>query len=116
LGYDQHTELGPDVAFVRAENVPPRTSPIYAKAWPVAPDLAVEVASPNQHRPEMGEKAKRYLAAGVRMVWVVWPRRRQVDVWRAGDVQPRATLGMTDYLDGMDVVPGFTCPVADLFA
>ena len=109
------TELGPDVAFVRADRVPDRGSATYAKAWPLAPDLAVEVASPNQHRPEMAAKAGRYLAAGVRLVWVIWPRYRQVDVWRAQDIQPSTTLGLEDELDGLDVLPGFTLPLTHLF-
>jgi Uma2 family endonuclease len=110
------TVLAPDVAFVRAEHVLPRTSPDYEKAWPVAPDLVAEVASPNQHRPEMAAKVQRYLAAGVRLVWVVWPRRRQVDVSRPGDTEPRRTLGIGDTLDGLDVVPGFTYSLEQLFA
>jgi Uma2 family endonuclease len=110
------TELGPDVAFVRADQVPTRTSPEYARAWPVAPDLAVEVASPNQYRPEMAAKAQRYLAAGVRLVWVIWPRYQQVDVWRPDDTEARTVLTSADTLDGLDVVPGFTFPVAELFS
>ncbi len=110
------TELGPDVAFVRADRVPARHSPVYAKAWPIAPDLAAEVASPNQFRPEMAAKAQRYLAAGVRLVWVIWPRYQQVDVWLPGDSQPSATLTTADMLDGLDVVPDFLYSVADLFS
>jgi Uma2 family endonuclease len=110
------TGLVPDAAFVRADRVPARSSPEYAKAWRLAPDLVAEVASPSQFRPEMGEKAQRYLAAGVRLVWIVWPKSRQVDVWRPGAAQPVATLGPGDVLDGLDVLPGFTHPVADLFA
>jgi Uma2 family endonuclease len=109
------TALAPDVAFVRAERVPPPTSPIYEKAWPLAPDLAVEVASPNQYRPAMARKAQRYLNAGTRLVWVVWPKRKEVDVWRPGDSKPSATLGVGDVLDGLDILPGFTYPVERLF-
>ena len=110
------TELGPDVAFVRADRVPARSSPLYARAWPIAPDLAVEVASPNQFRPEMAAKAQRYLDAGVRLVWIVWPRYQQVDVWLPGSAHAIATLAIADTLDGMGVLPGFSLPVADLFA
>jgi Uma2 family endonuclease len=110
------TGLAPDVAFVRTEQVPPPGTPEYTRAWHVAPDLAVEVASPNQYRPGMAAKAKRYLAAGVRLVWVVWPKYRQVDVWRAGEDQPGTTLNLGDTLDGLDVLPGFSYPLARLFA
>lgn len=109
------TALVPDVAFVQAAHVPPRTSPEYAKAWHIAPDLVAEIASPSQYRPEMASKAQRYLDAGVRLVWVIWPQRGEVDVWRPGSTQPVATLSGGNALDGLDVLPGFTYPLADLF-
>ena len=112
--HPRDTELGPDYAFVRADRLPPRTSPEYMKALQLAPDLAIEVVSENQYAPGMAAKAKTYLSFGTRLVWVVWPRYERVDVWRPGDETPTA-LGVDDTLDGEDVVPGFTYPIADLF-
>ncbi len=109
------TELGPDVAFVRMERLATLTTEQYSRALRLAPDLVVEVASPNQWRPGMAAKARRYLAAGVRLVWIVWPRWQQVDVWHPGDDSPSVTLGIGESMDGEDVVPGFTCPIAVLF-
>jgi Uma2 family endonuclease len=108
------TVLGADVSFLRAERVPPESEQEPA-FWRVAPDLAAEVASPDQHRPELAEKARRCLEAGVRLVWVLWPKTKQVDVWRAGASEP-VLLTADDALDGLDVLPGFTYPVAQLFA
>jgi len=113
--HPRDTEVAPDIAFVRAHRVPAATSPAYDQAWPFAPDLAVEVASKNQYAPGMGAKARLYLTFGTRLVWVVWPRYQRVDVWHPGDEAPR-TLGVADTLDGEDVVPGFTYPVARLFS
>lgn len=113
---DPVTALAPDVGFVRADRVPPRDSVIHDKAWPLAPDLAVEVASPNQYRPEMAAKARVYLTAGVRLVWVVWPKRREVDIWHPGDTKPGRTLKMGDALGGENVLPGFTYALDQLFA
>jgi Uma2 family endonuclease len=110
------TGLAPDVAFVRAGRFPPRESPEYRRAWRVAPDLVCEIASPNQFRPAMAAKAQRYLAAGVRLVWVVWPARREVDAWQSGTDHPVRTLRVGEALDGLDVLPGFTYALADLFA
>ncbi len=105
------TGLLPDVGFYRAE----RESLVDPDAaYPFAPDLAVEIASPKQYRSGMKAKAARYLAGGTSLVWVVWPKRRQVDVWHHGSVEP-TTLHVGDTLDGEDVVPGFTYAVADLF-
>ncbi len=112
--HPRDTELGPDYAFVRADRLPPRTSPEYMKALHLAPDLAIEVVSENQYAPGMAAKAKTYLSFGTRLVWVVWPRYERVDVWHPGAEAPTA-LGVDDTLDGEDVVPGFTYPIADLF-
>jgi Uma2 family endonuclease len=113
------TALAPDVAFVQVQRAPQRGSPEWDQPWHLAPDLAVEIAveiaSPHQYRPEMAARARRYLAAGVRLVWIVRPKQQQVDVWRPGADRPIATLGAGDALDGMDVLPGFTHPIADLF-
>ena len=114
------TGLLPDVGFYGAALFPrvvDRTKPV-----PFAPELAVEVASPEQNAREMAAKAWRYLRGGTRLVWVVWPESQSVDVWRPGDLRPRyqdmrpsTNWGAGDLLDGEDVVPGFAHPVADIF-
>ncbi len=110
------TALIPDVAFVRAGRLQPLDSK-EANAIPhLAPDLVAEVASPYQSRPAMADKARRYLAAGVRLAWIVWPDVKQIDVWRPGSDAPVVTLTIVDQLDGLDALPGFTHPVADLFS
>jgi Uma2 family endonuclease len=109
------TGLIPDVGFYRAARralIADRKKPI-----PFAPDLAVEVASPDQQSDAMAAKARTYLNGGTNLVWVVWPGRQQIDVWRAGrSVGPAAVLDVGDPLDGEDVVPGFSYPVAEVFA
>ncbi|MCA1599537.1 MAG: Uma2 family endonuclease [Chloroflexi bacterium] len=106
------TGLLPDISFFtawRERLVDPDT------AYPFAPDLAVEIASTKQYRPGMAAKAKRYLAGGTALVWVMWPTRQEVDVWRQGEAEP-ITLRVGDILDGGDALPGFTFPVVSLFA
>lgn len=110
------TQLAPGAAFVRAGRAPEPGTPAYGRAWPLAPDLVVEVAAPHHYRPELGAKACLYLQAGTRLVWVVWPRYREVDVWHPGGSAPSATLTTGDWLVGEDVVAGFTYSVARLFA
>jgi len=110
------TALIPDVAFVKAGRLPAMNTPEAAKYAKLAPDLAAEVVSPSQSHREMNAKAQLYLERGVRLVWVIWPDAQAVDVWRpASLVAPVATLGLNDALDGLDVVPGFAMPIADLF-
>lgn len=109
------TVLAPDLTFIRAESMPPRGTPGLEGYLRLAPDVAVEVASTDVGKPEMAAKARTYLQAGVRLVWVIWPDSKTADVWRPGHDQPTATLTIADALDGLDVVPGFTYPLADLF-
>jgi hypothetical protein len=63
----------------------------------------------------MADKARLWLARGCKLVWVVWPRQRTIDVWRPGDQEARLTLRPGDDLDGDDVMPGFRYPVSKLF-
>ena len=72
------------------------------------------MASENQYAPGMGAKAQLYLRFGTRLVWVIWPRYKRVDVWRSSDETP-IPRGVDDTLDGEDVIPGFTYPIARLF-
>jgi Uma2 family endonuclease len=58
-------------------------------------------------------KVQQYLRAGIAMVWVVDGESRNVTVYRTGR-EPRV-LEENEVLDGEDVLPGFTCAVADLF-
>ncbi len=111
-----HAETGllPDVGFYTAARQALIVDP--EKPIPFPPDLAVEVASPSQDGEDMAAKARRYLAGGVRLVWIVWPRTQMVDVWRSGaTLHPSATLHSGDVLNGEDVVPGFAHLVADIF-
>jgi Uma2 family endonuclease len=81
--------------------------------WEVIPDLAVEVISPNEVHEDVLMKVNEYFAFGVRTVWVVVPRTREIYVYRtASDVR---ILTATDELDGGDLLPGFRLPLADLF-
>ncbi|HEV2237851.1 MAG TPA: Uma2 family endonuclease, partial [Ktedonobacterales bacterium] len=110
------TVLAPDVAFVRAERIPAKGTPERQGYWRLAPDLVVEVASPSQRKNEMAAKALVWLAAGVRLVWVVWPEARQVDAWSPGADRPARTYAASETLDGGAVVPGFRLDLAALFA
>lgn len=105
------TVRAPDAAFVRADRVPaPEDRRGFAE---LAPDLVVEVVSPNDRWTEVTDKALMWLDAGVRLVWVVDPAKRLVVVHRErGDDRLRGDA----VLDGEDVLPGFRLPLADLFA
>jgi Uma2 family endonuclease len=78
----------------------------------LAPDLAVEVVSPNDKAYEVEEKRAAYLAAGVRLVWIVYPPTRTVFVFHRSGV---TVLGESDTLTGADVLPEFSCPDGRFF-
>jgi Uma2 family endonuclease len=105
------TVRGPDVAFLRAERVP--TGDAVDAFYEGAPDLAVEVLSRNDRPGEVARKVTNYLDAGARLVWVVDPRARTVVVHRPD--APPCILGAHDTIDGADVLPRFSSPVAAFF-
>lgn len=103
LSRDPDTVRAPDVAFVAKHRVPrPAERRGYFEG---APDLAVEVRSPSDDDRAMAAKAREYLAAGARMVWVVDPEAETVTVHRP-DSPPRG-IGRRGMLDGGEVIPGF---------
>jgi Uma2 family endonuclease len=81
---------------------------------PVVPDLVVEVVSPADLAEDVDDKRRDWLAAGAQLVWVVYPSTRSVHAFAAdGTVR---LFGPADALTAEPVLPGFSCPVADLFA
>jgi len=80
----------------------------------LAPDLAVEMLSKGNTKKEMSRKRHDYFFAGVRLVWLIDPSRRTVEVWTAPDQSVLLTEEQT--LDGGHVLPGFSLPVKQIFA
>jgi Uma2 family endonuclease len=101
----------PDVSFARREKIPEEG--VEEGHGKIAPDLAVEVISPNDLAVEVAVKVRDFLNAGVSMVWVANPDTSEVLIYRSDGTL--ALLRSGDVLDGGDVLPGFQCPVSDLF-
>ena len=79
----------------------------------VPPDLIVEVVSPSDHYARIQKRVADYLEKEVRLIWVADPEDRSVTVYRPG--QRMVVLSENDALSGEDVLPGFSCKVAELF-
>ena len=110
LGRDPATVRGPDIAYWSRERmpVPPQTG--YAE---IAPDLVVEVMSPSDVFTQMLRKVRQYQRAGVREIWIVVPDDRSLAVCRGGREELFLSNGET--LTGSEVLPGFSCLIAELF-
>jgi Uma2 family endonuclease len=101
----------PDIAFISIDRIPAEGEP--ETKWPFAPDLAVEVISPNDLFDKLIAKTKEYFAAGVKQVWWVAPEHKIVMIYR-----PPLQLTMLseeDELASEDLLPGFRCRVSELF-
>jgi Uma2 family endonuclease len=114
-GANNGPAVAPDLAFVsRGRGQLVRDARARKQYMRLAPDLAVEVVSPSQAtESEMEGRAQRWLQGGTRLVWNIWPDPERVDVWPADG--ERQTLKAPALLDGQDVIPGFSIPIADLF-
>jgi Uma2 family endonuclease len=77
-----------------------------------APDLAVEILSPDDRMTDVMDKLRFYLLNGVRLVWLIDPDNRTLTVMTS--VGEARILSEDDTFDGGDVLPGFTCVVRDI--
>ena len=111
IQHDPDTVRAPDAAFVSQDRL--SADEIPDSYIDLIPDLVVEVVSPNDRRCEVQEKVEEWLNAGARLVWVLYPATRSAIVYRS--LEDVTHLTADDFLDGEDVVPGFSCCVGDLF-
>ncbi|MDX1965525.1 MAG: Uma2 family endonuclease [Planctomycetaceae bacterium] len=114
LSRDPDNVRAPDVSFVRLSRLPPLPVNTF---FPGAPDRAVEILSPSdtvEELEELEEKLADYFAAGTLTVWIVKPRTKSIDILGpAGLIQ---SLKSEDTLTAPDLLPGFMCKVAEIFA
>jgi Uma2 family endonuclease len=101
----------PDVAFVRKERIPPAEQ--QAGYWPLAPDLAVGVISPSETATSVQAKVQDYLAAGTRLIWLVYPDNKIVVEYQL-PLQIRQ-YDIAESLAGGAVIPGFQYALQRLF-
>ncbi len=107
---DPDTVRAPDVAFIRADRLPEKLPQGYFDG---APDLAVEVLSPNDRASEVQGKIRDWLDAGCRAVWLVDPETKSVTVYKsAHDI---SVLNTADTLADAQLLPGFSAVVSEIF-
>jgi Uma2 family endonuclease len=102
----------PDVSFIAKERLQ-GIKRLPKGFFQGAPDLAVEVISPSNTFEEIHNKLVEYFDNGCRLAWVIHPDEQSVLVYR--QPRPDQLLKLGDRLEGEEVIPGFSLPVADLF-
>ncbi|HWQ34628.1 MAG TPA: Uma2 family endonuclease [Blastocatellia bacterium] len=108
----QGNTRAPDASFISRERFRGRALP--KKYMKGAPDLVVEVVSPNDVLIDLAKKMREYFDSGARLAWVINPEDQTVVVYHSP--QPDYILKAGDSLDGEEIIPGFSMPVADVFA
>jgi len=104
----------PDVSFVpKTRLVSLGFKPNEKRFFPGAPDLAVEVLSENNTRAEIDARLKDFFGSGTRIAWVVDPELQHVEVCHSP--ASRQLVGSGGFLDGEQLLPGFSYPIAALF-
>ena len=111
LASNPDTVRGPDIAFIRNERVPTRGKRGYFKG---APDLVIEVLSPDDRPRDTREKVEEYLAEGVPLVVVLDPDKRMATTFRPG-ISSVALRSLSHVLDLNEVIPGFRCQLREIF-
>ncbi|HTA31506.1 MAG TPA: Uma2 family endonuclease [Candidatus Cybelea sp.] len=104
----------PDVSFVRRARLKERECRrVTRRLFPGAPDLAIEILSPNCPLEEMDVRLRDYFSSGSRLAWIVDTEAQQLEACRS--LSERRWVGSAGFLDGEDLLPGFRYPLADLF-
>jgi Uma2 family endonuclease len=104
----------PDISFIPKERLKRLGFRRHTRQFfPGAPDLAVEILSPNNTRAEMDERLADFFASGTQLAWIIHPQEQFVEICHS-PVQ-RKILGSGAVLDGEQLLPGFQYPIADLF-
>jgi Uma2 family endonuclease len=105
------TVRAPDIAFIRRDRVP---SPDVRGFLAGAPDVAIEVLSPEDRPSDMRAKVNEYLTRGVSVVVVVDPEQEVVSTYRPSS-PPIVTRAADEVVDLGDAVPGFRCRLREIF-
>jgi Uma2 family endonuclease len=100
-----------DVAFIAADRMPANLPKGYLD---IAPDLIAEIVSPSDDPDAVQSKIAAWLMAGVKTALVVYPGSKQIAVYHS--LRKVEVLTVGDTIELPDVLPGFACPVADIFA
>jgi Uma2 family endonuclease len=104
----------PDISFIsRARLKAQGFRRSTRRFFPGAPDLAVEVLSPNNTRPEIDERLQDFFSSGARLAWIIDPDAQRVEICRS--LADRRYVSGADFLEGEDLLPGFRYAIADLF-
>ncbi len=103
----------PDACFVSFRRWPADRELPHTDPWPVVPELAAEIVSKSNSSEDVIDKLHEYFRAGVQLVWVIYPRAREIYVYES-PTKVRI-LTATEELDGGTVLPGFRLPLASLF-
>jgi len=104
----------PDISFIsRARLEALGFRPSTRLFFPGAPDLAVEVLSPNNTRGEIDERLNDFFTSGSLLAWIIDPQAQSVEVCRS--LTARRLIGAGGFLEGEDILPGFRYPIANLF-
>ncbi|WP_437223985.1 Uma2 family endonuclease [Planctomicrobium sp. SH661] len=104
------TVRGPDLMVFHQSRLPQGRIP--TGHFRVAPDVAIEVVSPSDRIPDILQKVSLFLRAGVGEVWVIYPDRQHVHIYKSDD---EPTILDVDHQLTSPLLPGFTCTVHDLF-
>jgi len=105
------TTVGIDVALFSADVIARQTDSTTLIEG--APLLAVEVLSPTDRHEDVRDKVLEYLAAGVRLVWIVDPYFQTVQVHQPA--VPPETFNRDHHVGGGQILPGLSIAVADIF-
>jgi Uma2 family endonuclease len=105
-------DRAPDLSWIPRERWDALTPEQRQKFLPLCPDFAVKLRSPTDSLTDLREKMQEYMENGTRLGWLIDPKNKRVEIYRAGrDVE---IIQNPETLSGEDVLPGFVLDLKDI--
>jgi Uma2 family endonuclease len=104
----------PDVAFIRAGRL--RGIDLDRVPLPVVPDLVIEIVSRNDRADDLLLKVSQYLAAGAKVVWLLYRNARLAYRYLPGKLEPEVRSAADGHtFEEPELLPGFSLPLEQIF-
>jgi Uma2 family endonuclease len=103
----------PDVAWIEQDRWDALSAEQKEKFPPIAPDFVLELVSPSDSLKDIQTKMQEYINNGVKLGWLINPKKRQVEIYRQG--RSPEILDSPVHLAGENVLPGFILDLQSLW-
>jgi Uma2 family endonuclease len=114
FGLPNGADRSPDAAWVSLDRWQSLSTEEQEGFPPLCPDFVIELRSRTDRLKPLQAKMQEYLDNGLRLGWLIDPKNKRVEIYRAG--QPVEIVESPLNLSGEEVLPGFVIELSWLWS